>query len=1683
VNLQSLGLTAPGVATYAIGDDASGSNVYTVGANAPVVGSARGNGDAGLISGLTLLSPDDDAPAGGAVRTSNAYTSGAAHAGFIQSSRAPSAGFAYSTAAPSGFAYSSGAPNGFAYSDSGSALYSGSSNGGSTQYTGSANGGFSYSTVVKGNDAYQGRGNANGYFSSSGQAYSAGGFQPAGYSEGRTNSVKLDESFNVDSLQSVTPSPGGRVSLGPALLATGISVDQVNKELSEEGRFATGGVTVSTPAAEYLPATSSASVSYTGGVKYATSTPLPVVQNVNNGPVAELEHSSLYGYSQPRDFQSVVGVYKSPISAISSFSTTARPVTGYTGTYSSTASPAFYSSTPAPVTKTEFAYSSTPATVTVSTTPATVSHYSAPEYLPPKESTVETIEYRSGPQISTVQPTVQSYQQVQSVTAKPAVIYQERYQPQQVQPVKYEYTKPAVSSYQQVQTVTSRPEIVQSVQPVVPVVQTQEYLPPKVQTQEYLPPKVEYRTQQVSTVQPVQTYQQVNTVTAKPAVVYQERYQPQPIQSVNYQFSKPAVSTYQQVQTVTSRPEIYHEVQHVSTVQPVLPTVQTQQAQEYLPPKVEYRAQQISTVQPVQTYQQVQTVTAKPAVVYQERYQAQPIQQVNYEYTRPTVSTYQQVQTVTSKPQIYQQVQPVSTFANVQPTVQTYQQVQPGVSLKPTFYQQVFETKPAQPIQYEYTRPAVSSYQQVQTVTSKPQIQSVQPVTVDYRASVNEQVQTVTAQPEIVQEVPVRPVQPASYDLKTSVGSSFQQVNLKTSSVEGVQQVQPVQPALSYEYKTVTSQPQVYQEYKAPVVQQQTQYVQGEQYKPALKYQEVQQINNVAQPQPQHTVYQVNQPQVQLANPTPFVHAYQYQQQKSVAPTFKAQEVVYDYNAPASVPIRQKETHTVELPLNQYQSYQQVNEVAQVAPVTPAPAVSVKSTLYPFVKTQSQEYYQTYSTPAPVQYTTVDQGGSVQYTSSGANVQYSSSGAAQYSGISSTTPAPVTKVVTEPARVSFVSSTPASVEISNDGGSGAYSTASVKECATCGSSTANLRVTTTQTASVPTTVAPQTGGYQFSYQSPGIAPQPQFVDVQGYYTQNRTDYRYNSGFANLADNNLPQDGSALYFLQPQVLRQNLGYYSTQRPAVVEKTTYTVSPAPEKFYVDEPNPEIRYQAEAPRSTLRPIVVADITTAQPPVYSEAYSTKSNPTVIKTELKQEIPFNQEYLQPEIPQTQVTYGARTKPKVISEFNYVADGVQTVSTPASVEVESYQSTSGASIDVYPTAQPAVPSRRVRPTARPVSQIDYAQNGYGQVQQQYAANYGSADEQYLAGLVSQGISEGFGTKSGASADISSNSYVTGSGSLAQSEYDENGFVRNTLRAKPKEGRKKSKIVIVTRLTDVNPLLVGKLGAQCSCARGRLNLKGRRPGLRKVVRIIRPSTSGDVYSSTTPGYVQVSSSSEKSSEFEEDLALINDAEKEDEEYRPSSTTTVAPSSSSTSRYRGRGSYYQAGKAKSTIYVSSTEEPDQEDGYDYNGEELSPVQEDENAVQIPARVTPSRRGLSASTEPAVSERRGRLSASSERTSSERRGVSVKSGSGSSSNAVPSGSQTVDLGSQGTVECERPGLFRHPQLCNKFYSCNWDSWKKKYVVNIFNCPIHLAYDSSLGACNWPSKGPACVNGKLLV
>ncbi|XP_059088414.1 mucin-2-like [Tigriopus californicus] len=65
-------------------------------------------------------------------------------------------------------------------------------------------------------------------------------------------------------------------------------------------------------------------------------------------------------------------------------------------------------------------------------------------------------------------------------------------------------------------------------------------------------------------------------------------------------------------------------------------------------------------------------------------------------------------------------------------------------------------------------------------------------------------------------------------------------------------------------------------------------------------------------------------------------------------------------------------------------------------------------------------------------------------------------------------------------------------------------------------------------------------------------------------------------------------------------------------------------------------------------------------------------------------------------------------------------------------------------------------------------------------------------------------------------------------------------------------------------------------------------------------------------------------------------------------------------------------------------------------------------------------------------------------------------------------------------GPEVCERPGLFRHPSDCDKFYECYWDKWVERYTVHVFPCPVVLGFDSGITACNWPFEGPQGCSAK---
>jgi hypothetical protein len=58
-----------------------------------------------------------------------------------------------------------------------------------------------------------------------------------------------------------------------------------------------------------------------------------------------------------------------------------------------------------------------------------------------------------------------------------------------------------------------------------------------------------------------------------------------------------------------------------------------------------------------------------------------------------------------------------------------------------------------------------------------------------------------------------------------------------------------------------------------------------------------------------------------------------------------------------------------------------------------------------------------------------------------------------------------------------------------------------------------------------------------------------------------------------------------------------------------------------------------------------------------------------------------------------------------------------------------------------------------------------------------------------------------------------------------------------------------------------------------------------------------------------------------------------------------------------------------------------------------------------------------------------------------------------------------------------CTRPGLFQHPNDCNKFYECYFDRFQNGYTVHLFECPVKLAFDSRIIGCTGPTDPTVCV------
>ncbi|XP_076293318.1 uncharacterized protein LOC143215245 [Lasioglossum baleicum] len=244
-----------------------------------------------------------------------------------------------------------------------------------------------------------------------------------------------------------------------------------------------------------------------------------------------------------------------------------------------------------------------------------------------------------------------------------------------------------------------------------------------------------------------------------------------------------------------------------------------------------------------------------------------------------------------------------------------------------------------------------------------------------------------------------------------------------------------------------------------------------------------------------------------------------------------------------------------------------------------------------------------------------------------------------------------------------------------------------------------------------------------------------------------------------------------------------------------------------------------------------------------------------------------------------------------------------------------------------------------------------------------------------------------------------------------------------------------KAKVIVKWSDLHPLLLGKLGAECTCKGDPFsNLRG--PGSRLI-----DSSNGKV-----------------------DLANYDDSE---------------------------------------IYVDLDKDGSYEDGDDYTTYQgptkiwpletpvpalnsiSSRIQEPPSSTYLPSVTASIHAGLRGSIPPSPSTNQEfRANFRSGKSLSNAASTTNSVGKGASFDRYgPGGLRDSEEVLEGATHCARPGLFRHPNFCNKFYACHWDDWKKKFTLHVFNCPVHLTFDNGAGACNWPSMGPACQDDNLLV
>lgn len=262
-----------------------------------------------------------------------------------------------------------------------------------------------------------------------------------------------------------------------------------------------------------------------------------------------------------------------------------------------------------------------------------------------------------------------------------------------------------------------------------------------------------------------------------------------------------------------------------------------------------------------------------------------------------------------------------------------------------------------------------------------------------------------------------------------------------------------------------------------------------------------------------------------------------------------------------------------------------------------------------------------------------------------------------------------------------------------------------------------------------------------------------------------------------------------------------------------------------------------------------------------------------------------------------------------------------------------------------------------------------------------------------------------------------------------------------------------KVAVVTKINDFNPFLIRKLGAVCSCQSPVLILKGKRP---------------------TEQPQDISDYNDYDNSGRGDINAGNYKQRFTEVQAPIEKSVVTPVSIVSSTFNPiivpDDSFYQDLQEQNGYDVAVT--PKQSESYISNvpiiaSTTLKPIRIRNRAKTV--TVAPTYETILLNQNAALTAKaEGDTSAGVEAQAFDRYG--------------PGGWRSRDETLQGSVDCKRAGLFRHPKQCNKFYACRWDCTKQRFTLHVFNCPIQLSFDPSIGACNWPSQGPACQGDTLL-